>query len=156
MSESLRWFDASISEISAQEFHNLLKLRIDVFVVEQACVYPELDGKDALLSTQHIFAVQPHGEVIAAARVLASDATQPVRIGRVVVAPEHRGTGLSYELMSRVMAYCERVYPRDVLELSAQVGVERLYQHFGFKVISDAYLEDGIPHWDMRLSPSAT
>ena len=122
-----------------------------MFVVEQACVYPELDGLDALPSTQHIFAALPDKRVVAAARVLACDATHPVRIGRVVVAPEYRGCGLSDELMRRVMHYCRQTFPKNVIELSAQVGVEKLYERFGFNVVSDAYLEDGIPHWDMRL-----
>lgn len=152
MSEPLQWFEANIEKLSAVEFHNLMRLRFDVFVVEQACIYPELDGQDALNSTHHVFAAQPDGNVIAAARVLAPNATQPVRIGRVVVSPEFRGQGLSHDLMDRVMKYCETAYPKDVIELSAQVGVEKLYQHYGFEIVSDEYLEDGIAHWDMRLT----
>jgi len=151
MSSSLRWVEANIEKLSAYEFHQLMKLRVDVFVVEQACVYPELDGQDALSSTHHVFATNADGHAVAAARVLASDASRPVRIGRVVIAPEYRGTGLSDELMKRVMGYCSATFPSEAIELSAQVGVEKLYQRFGFSIVSDAYLEDGIPHQDMRL-----
>lgn len=152
MSKPLQWYDASIGQLSSVEFHHLVKLRFDVFVVEQACIYSELDGQDALSSTHHVFAAQSDGNVIAAARILAPDATRPVRIGRVAVAPEFRGKGLSYELMDRVMKYCESTYPAAVIELSAQVGVEKFYQRYGFKIVSDEYLDDGIPHWDMRLA----
>jgi len=153
MTQSLTWVEAGIDKLNAVEFHHLMKLRIDVFVVEQACIYPELDGQDALSNTHHVFAAQPESNVVAAARILAPSTSLPVRIGRVVVAPEQRGTGLSDELMSRVMRYCEATYPGQLIELSAQVGAEALYQRHGFAVVSKEYLEDGIPHWDMRFTP---
>jgi len=90
---------------------------------------------------------------VAAARVLAADGDLPVRIGRVVIDSAHRGTGLSGELMDRVMASADSHYPNQVIELSAQVGVDGLYQRYGFKVVSDDYLEDGIAHRDMRREP---
>lgn len=153
MSSSLTWIEASIDKLSAYEFHQMMKLRIDVFVVEQACIYPELDGQDALSETYHVLAMRADGQAVAAARVLASNDSLPVRIGRVVVAPEYRGTGLSVELMDRVMSYCSKTYPSKAITLSAQVGVEGLYQRFGFSIVSEVYLEDGIAHQDMRLQP---
>jgi len=152
MNTSLNWICASIDELSARQLHDLLKLRIDVFVVEQACVYPELDGQDAFAETQHIFATDGNGDVIAAARVLAPDKALPVRIGRVVVAPMHRGTGLSRQLMDRVMSHCNQRFSNQTIELSAQVGADALYAAYGFKVVSEDYLDDGIPHRDMRLT----
>ena len=151
MSTALIWVEASIDELSVRQFHDLLKLRFDVFVVEQSCIYPELDGQDALVGTQHIFATNTEGEVIAAARVLSADESRPVRIGRVVVTASLRGTGLSRQLMDRVMAYCARQHQHEVIELSAQVGADAFYAAYGFKVISEDYMDDGIMHRDMRL-----
>lgn len=150
----MHWVDATMSELSAVQLYDLLKLRVDVFVVEQQCVYPELDGQDALPDTRHLFATQNDGQtVVAAARILAANDTKSVRIGRVVVAANHRGTGLSRQLMDRVMASCHRHFPRSVIELSAQIGVDGLYAEYGFRVISKDYLDDGIPHRDMRREP---
>lgn len=151
MSATLEWVEATINELNAHQLHNLLKLRIDVFVVEQQCVYAELDGQDALPGTQHVFAFEQSGAVVAAARVLAPDDARPVRIGRVVVTPSYRGTGLSRRLMDRVMRICSDVYPQQSIELSAQVGADALYSAYGFEVVSKVYLDDGIPHQDMRL-----
>ena len=152
MTTSLIWTASSIDELNARQLHDLLKLRIDVFVVEQRCAYAELDGQDALPGTQHIFATDTKREVVAAARVLPADGALPVRIGRVVVKPSHRGTGLSKQLMNRVMGYCNEYHQKEDIELSAQVGADGLYAAYGFKVISKDYLDDGIPHRDMRLS----
>jgi len=154
MTASLTWTEASLDELSARALHDLLKLRIDVFVVEQRCAYAELDGQDVLLGTQHIFATEStskaHGEVVAAARVLAPNAGRPVRIGRVVVKPSHRGTGLSKQLMDRAMQYCAIHFQSIDIELSAQVGADALYAAYGFEVVSEDYLDDGILHRDMR------
>ncbi len=157
MSEELNWVDASIAELSAVQLHHLLKLRVDVFVVEQRCAYAELDGLDALPTTRHVFATDAGAHVVAAARILAADAAlgekAAVRIGRVVVAKPYRGTGLAQQLMERVLACCQVHYPNSTLELSAQVGVDGLYAAYGFEVVSEDYLEDGIAHRDMRLIP---
>jgi len=149
----IQWFDLNIDELTAIQLHDYLRLRVDVFIVEQNCVYPELDGQDALVDTRHVFAIDGSSKAIAAARVLAATDSLPVRIGRVVVDPDHRGTGLSKELMDRVMQICTRLYPDQIIELSAQVGVDGFYAGYGFKVVSEDYLEDGIPHRDMRLTP---
>lgn len=154
MTASLTWTDASLNELGARALHDLLKLRVDVFVVEQNCAYPELDGQDALPGTRHLFATdRVTDQVIAAARVLMPDVDRPVRIGRVVVKSSHRGTGLSRQLMDRVMACCAEHHPHQVIELSAQVGANALYAAYGFEVVSEDYLDDGIPHRDMRLTP---
>lgn len=154
MSASFDWVDSPLAELTAAQLHDLLKLRVDVFVVEQRCVYPELDGQDALPGTRHLYATLDGVGVVAAARILAADNTRAVRIGRVVVAATHRGTGLSHQLMDRVMASCHQHYPNSIIELSAQVGVDDFYATYGFTVVSEDYLDDGIPHRDMRLSPS--
>lgn len=153
---ALHWVTAGIDELSAREFHDVLKLRVDVFVVEQRCAYAELDGQDALATTAHIYAKNHDGVVVAAARVLAAAETKPVRIGRVVVAHTHRGTGLAAQLMQRVMQYCQAHYAGETIELASQVGAHKLYEQFGFTTSSADYLDDGIPHRDMQLTLSSS
>lgn len=161
MRDSIDWVDATLVELSAPQLHDLLKLRFDVFVVEQQCIYPELDGQDALPGTRHLFGLvncqdapaSTRQAVVAAARILASDDTRAVRIGRIVVAKAYRGTALSRTLMDRVMASCDKHYPDSVIELSAQVGVDGLYAEYGFKIVSADYFDDGIAHRDMRRDP---
>lgn len=152
------------SELTTLEFYTLAKLRVDVFVVEQACIYPEFDGYDANASTVHVQAINSAGELVAYARLLYGDLKQEgkqeyspqssigktVRIGRVIVAAQCRGAGLARELMEEIIAVLQR---QDVsaIELSAQTYVVPFYESLGFAVQSDEYLEDGIAHKDMRF-----
>jgi len=126
----------------------------DVFVVEQHCAYAELDGLDIEAGTRHVFACDSKGQVVACARILAPQAEQSVRVGRVVVARAYRGCGLSQELMHKVLLSCNRQFPGLDIQLSAQVGVHQLYEAFGFKTVSEDYLDDGILHRDMILPVS--
>ena len=139
-------------ELSAREFYALLKLRVDVFVVEQKCAYPELDGKD--MDALHLRFLAGD-ELIAAARILPpSGADSPARIGRVVVSPAHRGRRLGGKLMQEAIAACERLFPATPVALSAQSHLVRFYESLGFSPTSEVYLEDDIPHIDMVRPPS--
>ncbi|WHO71330.1 GNAT family N-acetyltransferase [Rhizobium sp. BT03] len=137
----------SIDELLARELYDLLKMRVDVFVVEQNCAYPELDGKD--IDALHLRLMES-GELLASARILKPHEPQePSKIGRVVVSPAHRGKRLGDTLMSEAITACERLYPANPIALSAQAHLRRFYEAFGFAVASEEYLEDGIPHIDM-------
>ncbi|ACE91292.1 putative fusion protein: putative acetyltransferase protein and hypothetical conserved protein [Rhizobium etli CIAT 652] len=126
-------------------------MRVDVFVVEQNCPYPELDGKD--IDALHLRLMEG-GELLASARILKPHEPQdPVKIGRVVVSPAHRGKRLGDALMSEAISACERLYPANSIALSAQAHLRRFYEAFGFVVASEEYLEDGIPHIDMIRQP---
>ncbi|MFK0334882.1 GNAT family N-acetyltransferase [Rhizobium sp. NPDC090275] len=136
-----------LDELSAVELYALLKMRVDVFVVEQNCPYPELDGKDA--DALHLRLLQA-GELIAAARIFApADQDAPAKIGRVVVSPDHRGKRLGDAVMREAISVCEERYPQAPIYLSAQSHLSRFYGSFGFETTSEEYLEDGIPHVDM-------
>lgn len=137
---------------SAHELYALLKLRVDVFVVEQACPYPELDGNDA--DRLHLRLLDGQ-ELLAAARLLipAPEGT-PARIGRVVVSPAHRGRRLGEALMREAIAVCEAQAPGRDIALSAQSHLTSFYASLGFAPVSEEYLEDNIPHVDM-LRPTA-
>ncbi|WFE49593.1 GNAT family N-acetyltransferase [Micromonospora sp. WMMD1155] len=135
---------ASFADLDARTFHDLLKLRIDVFVVEQNCPYPELDGRDVEDGTRHLW-LTDRGAPLAYLRILA-DPDGTARIGRVVVAPEARGGGHAGRLMTAAL---EVVGDRPSV-LDAQSHLVGFYQRFGFTVSGPEYVEDGIPHTPMR------
>lgn len=136
-----------MDEFSAAELYALLKLRVDVFVVEQKCPYSEIDGKDP--EALHLRLLEG-GELVAAARLFAPDgASKPSKIGRVVVSPAHRGKRLGEALMREAVERCQDLFSGHPIALSAQSHLERFYRSFGFAPVSDEYLEDGIPHVDM-------
>ena len=140
------------SELTTTELYQLLKLRVDVFVVEQACAYPELDDKDCAADTQHIL-IYEQNQLAAYARCLAPNSTfaDACAIGRVVVAEQARGKGLAEELMSQAMKTCQNSWPTSDLKISAQSYLLGFYARLGFEVSSEPYLEDGLPHQDMIL-----
>ncbi|PGH46037.1 GNAT family N-acetyltransferase [Micromonospora sp. WMMA1996] len=139
---------AAFTELDARTFHDLLRLRIDVFVVEQSCPYPELDGRDVEPGTRHLWLTRD-GAVLAYLRILA-DPDGVARIGRVVVAPAARGAGLAGALMTEALA---EVGERPCV-LEAQTHLVALYAGHGFAVDGPGYVEDGIPHTPMRRNPN--
>jgi ElaA protein len=146
-----------IDEFSPRDLYAMLRMRVDVFVVEQKCPYPELDGKD--LDALHLRLLVGE-ELIASARLrLPHDAPDapdaPARIGRVVVSPAHRGKRLGEKLMAEAIAECERRFPGHPIALSAQSHLQGFYASFGFLPVSGEYLEDDIPHVDMQRPAAA-
>lgn len=135
---------ASFAELSARTFHDLLKLRVDVFVVEQECPYPELDGRDVEPGTRHLW-LERDGVPLAYLRIL-TDPDGVARIGRVVVAKEARGDGYAGRLMAAALA---EVGDRPCV-LEAQSYLVGFYGRHGFTVSGPEYVEDGIPHTPMR------
>ena len=136
----------AMGELSAHALYALLKLRVDVFVVEQKCPYPELDGKDDV--ALHLM-LKEGDELLAAARLFAPHDGIPAKIGRVVVSPAHRGKKLGDALMREAIKACESRFPGTDIFLSAQSYLKEFYKGFGFSAISGEYVEDGIPHIDM-------
>lgn len=139
----------SFHQLSVDELYDLLKLRVDVFVVEQTCPYPELDNIDRLDSTFHL-GILHHAKLTAYARVYRKDAGT-LAIGRVVVAPAARGKGTAHELMNLALELCKQDKTCDTVYLSAQVYLKGFYASLGFNEVGEEYLEDGIPHQDMYL-----
>lgn len=146
---SLIWRD--FADLRVEELHALLRLRCDVFVVEQACAYADIDGKDPL--ARHLLAwIGP--DLAGCLRLFPPGADGPAaRIGRVVVAPPQRLAGLGRRLMQAGLIGTLERYPAAPVELSAQAHLERFYASLGFLRISADYLEDGIPHCDMQRHP---
>lgn len=134
---------APLVHLEPAVLYQILRLRTDVFVVEQACAYPELDGRDLEPTAVQLWA-QDGGDVVATLRILSED--HGLRIGRVAVARDHRGTKLGSMLMGEAL---EQVGPRSCV-LDAQAHLEHWYRRFGFEVCGPAFVEDGIPHVPMR------
>lgn len=134
---------ARFAELDAATLYALLRLRVDVFVVEQACAYPELDGRDTEPGTRHLW-LTAAGVTTGYLRLL-DDPDGVVRIGRVVVAPSARGAGVAGRLMAAALAEAGE---RPAV-LDAQAHLARLYERHGFAVTGPEYLEDGIPHVPM-------
>ncbi|MAO82239.1 MAG: GNAT family N-acetyltransferase [Nocardioides sp.] len=138
---------ARLDALTAGELHDVFRLRIDVFVVEQNCPYPELDGKDP--EALHLRLLED-GRLAAYARIFAAgEAADKARIGRVVVAPDYRGQRLGERVMEEAIAACGKLSPGAAIAISAQAHLQRFYGSLGFSVTSAEYLEDGIPHVDM-------
>jgi ElaA protein len=138
------------NELHSTELYKLLQLRALVFVVEQQCIYQDIDDKD--LKSIHILTFYKNN-LVAYARccppgVSYSDASA---IGRVVVHPEYRGKKWAYKLMQKSIDVCKKKHPEFTIHLSAQLYLKKFYESCGFKAISDVYDEDGIPHVKMTL-----
>lgn len=136
-------------DLDARTFHAIAKLRQEVFVLEQDCVYLDLDGRDLEAGTVQLWAAGPDGEVATSVRILDEHGLEPglLSIGRVVTAPEWRGRGAAAALMRHAIARCGEA----PILLHAQAHLTDWYARFGFRAVGDEYLEDGTPHQEMRL-----
>lgn len=135
-----------LDEFSALDLYAMLKMRVDVFVVEQICPYPELDGNDP--DCLHL-RLKNGEDLLACARLWRPTPDHLPRIGRVAVSPNHRGKRLGDALMREAITECEKAYPGEAIEISAQAHLQKFYGSLGFERTSEEYLEDGIPHVDM-------
>jgi len=136
---------ARIADLSAPTLHDLLRLRVDVFVVEQACPYPEVDGRDVDPSTLHVWTADADGRPTAYLRVL-EEPDGSARIGRVCTRVDRRGEGLAAELLRATL---ERMGERRCV-LDAQAHLATWYARLGFEVSGPEFVEDGIPHVPMQ------
>jgi ElaA protein len=138
---------AAFTDLSTTTLYAILKLRVDVFVVEQKCPYPEIDGRDTEPGTRHLWLTRD-GEIAGYARIL--DDGDALRIGRVLTSPAARRDGLGTRLMTDALAV---VGDRPSV-LDAQAHLAGFYGRFGYRPTGPEYLEDGIPHIPMlRAAP---
>jgi ElaA protein len=134
---------ASFADLDTSTLYALLRLRSEVFVVEQECAYLDIDGRDTEPATRHIWVAQA-GTPVAYLRVLGEH-DGGMRIGRVVVAKVARGAGVAGRLMEAALA----VVGARPSVLDAQAHLADFYARFGYKVNGDTFVEDGIPHVPM-------
>jgi ElaA protein len=135
---------ATFADLDVATLYALLRLRVDTFVVEQQCCYPELDGRDCEPDTAHLWLEQA-GTPVAYLRMLA-EPDGAVQVGRVVVAAPARGAGLASRLLEAAL---QRVAARPCV-LKAQAHLAGFYGRYGFVVTGPEFLDDGIPHVPMR------
>jgi len=139
------------NELSLDEFHDMIQLRIKVFVIEQDCPYQELDGLDH--TGFHLIAKKDN-RLLATLRILPPGiAYDEWAIGRVVVDETERGTGLGHRIMELALEYIEELHGSPApIKLSAQEHLRSYYERHGFTQSGEGYLEDGIPHIPMTNS----
>ena len=143
----MHWEIKAFDQLSLQELYTILTLRTNVFVVEQACPYPEVDGKDP--NCLHLLGTI-NGELVAYLRILpAALRYDEVSIGRVVIKPSHRGKGLGRLMMEQAIHCITNEWKESQIKIGAQAYLEKFYQSLGFEPVSEVYLEDDIPHLDM-------
>ncbi len=148
----IHWEIKHYNELTVDEFHDLIQLRIDVFVVEQNCPYEELDGKDK--ESFHVIGRDDQGKICATSRILPKGLSYPndVAIGRVVVASKNRGSSLGHELTRKCLRFIDAHFGNVSIRISAQAHLTRFYESHGFVETGKTYLEDGIPHVEMLIS----
>jgi len=136
------------SELSTEEIYNILKLRSEVFVVEQNCVYQDIDEKDQ--KATHLF-IEKNNEIIAYTRIFKKGDyyEENPSIGRVVVSKKERGKNLGKEIMLNSIEFIKKELEGKKIELSAQKYLDKFYKDLDFYSEGEDYLEDGIPHQRM-------
>ena len=134
----------TFQELTLDELYSVLQLRSEVFVVEQNCVYQDMDGKDK--KALHILGFKDN-ELVAYTRIFKpGDYFKEASIGRVVVKNNYRGIGLAYSIMKSSIEVIQEHYKETMIKVSAQTYLREFYNNLGFKLVGEEYLEDGIPH----------
>lgn len=144
---SLQFQIKTFNELSVNELYSILQLRSEVFVVEQNCVYQDIDGKDK--KAMHVVGTF-EGEIVAYARIFKKgDYFDNASIGRVVVSADCRTRKWGYNLMETAIQAIETHFKETKITISAQLYLQKFYESLGFTKVSEMYLEDDIPHIEM-------
>jgi ElaA protein len=140
----------AFEELTNSELYDILKLRSEIFVVEQDCVYNDLDDLDK--NAIHQF-LEHEGEIIAYARLLKPGTRfKEYSIGRVVVKKSKRLKGIGILVMKKAIEYLIISEKAGKIKISAQKYLRKFYENLGFEIVTEEYLEDGIPHFGMMYS----
>lgn len=147
------WSLSSFESLSASELYALLQLRSDVFVIEQQCIYRDLDDKDK--QCHHLLGYTQTGELAAYSRIVPPTVSyHEPSIGRVLTNPTYRGKNLGKELMQKSIEEIRKMFPNQAIRISAQLYLLNFYRSFGFVEVGESYDEDGIEHIEMVLDVS--
>jgi len=137
----------TFSELNTSELYKILQLRSEVFVIEQDCVYQDLDFKDQ--KAVHVIGIK-NDKIIAYTRIFKpGDYFKEASIGRVIVDAKERKFGYGHDLMKASIKVIQKKFNTLKITISAQVYLKNFYESHGFKKAGDEYLEDGIPHIEM-------
>lgn len=143
----MNWKIKRFEELKLKEMYEILALRNEIFIVEQECPYQDCDGKDE--KSYHLFA-EEDGEIVAYLRIIEKGVSyDEISIGRVTVKKSYRGKGISREMLSKAIEFIEKDLKETEIKIQAQAYLLNFYKSFGFKEVSEEYLEDNIPHIDM-------
>ncbi|MDS1004373.1 GNAT family N-acetyltransferase [Clostridium sporogenes] len=135
------------NELTVEEIYEILKIRNEVFIVEQKCAYNDCDGKDK--NSHHLFYME-EGKVLAYLRILEKGISyDEISIGRVLVNKDYRGKGLARKIILEALDFIESNLKENLIRISAQHYLINFYKSVGFKPVSEVYLEDNIPHIEM-------
>lgn len=142
------WYLKKFNELSNDELYNILRLRNSVFIVDQQCVFADIDGEDQL-NCHHLFH-STQGQIIAYTRILApGQIYQEPCLSRVCISPAQRGKGIGKQLLTNAIEETSKLFPERSIRIGAQLYLKSFYESFGFKVDGDIYFEDGIAHVQM-------
>lgn len=149
MSIPVKFECLSFHKLSLEQLYRALALRQEVFVVEQTCYYQDADGKDP--DCWHLLGLNGDNKLVAYARILPKGIaySEYPAIGRIITAASVRGKGVGRELVANAIEACETLCGKGPIKIGAQAYLEKFYQSFGFEVVGEPYLEDGIPHLHM-------
>lgn len=146
---AIAWSCLPFEALDVHRLYALMRLRVDVFIVEQTCPYPDLDGRDAQAGVWHLLG-EREGTLQAYARLLPPGlGFDTPAIGRVIVGASARGSGLAHALMREAIARCEALWPGQPISLGAQAHLQGFYRQHGFEPAGPIYIEDGIDHIEM-------
>jgi ElaA protein len=150
--KQLEWKCKRFEHLNTDQLYELIKFRVNIFVVEQHCPYPELDEKDRVSGTHHLIAYQ-NSKIVAYARLLPPGVSYPdSSIGRFAVDACLRRQGIGSLLMNKCLEQIVILWPDHDIKVSAQAHLKKFYESFDFIQTSNHYLEDGIPHIGMLKS----
>lgn len=141
------WYQ--LEEMGPMLLYDMLALRQGIFVVEQSCVYQDLDGLDK--SAQHLI-VKQDGKIVAGLRLLTPEGQhESLRIGRVAVSADSRSMGIAGAMMREAIEKAQRDFSSRTICLNAQTYLQKFYESLGFRISGEPFLEDGIPHIHMKM-----
>lgn len=144
----MHWTLKHYDELTRDELYEILRLRCQVFIVEQDCVYDDVDGLDR--TAWHLLARDGRGMLCACLRAIPRSESEPMHLGRVVVRPDCRGSGLGRELVRRGLEAAHDALGEDKVAISAQAHLQRFYESLGFRAVTEPYDLTGILHIDMQ------
>jgi len=145
----MEWKIKKYTELNTDELYEMLQLRSEVFVVEQDCVYQDIDGKDQV--SLHVLGYQGK-ELIAYARIFKKgDYFKEASIGRIIVKETYRSKDVGHRLVDYAINYINFTLNENDIRISAQKYLIAFYQKHGFQIDGEGYLEDGIPHVNMLM-----
>lgn len=150
MQQKIIWSDEDFNSVPRENWYKIIQLREQVFVVEQFCAYVDCDGKD--IEARHLY-TKINQEIVAYCRLLKVGLSykNAASIGRIATHPNYRDKGYGHQLLVESIKKIKLHYDKVDVRIGAQCYLEKFYERYGFKTVSEMYLEDNIPHYTMNL-----